>query len=299
MAADKAVPTGKAPIDPFSHVKDSDHFEILRTVGLEWHGVEAGGIPLKFIIFITVSAIIVAASMIWLGQKMKNGDPPRGKLWNLLEYLLFFVRDKIAVPGIGAHDAPKYLPYLTTLFLFIFAMNLLGMFPFLGSPTASIMVTGALALVSFVVIHASGIGEMGTEKYLKTFIPHIHIEGGAAMQAFGAVLKWGMAILEYMTAFIRAGVLAVRLFANMLAGHTVLFMILFFIALVADPKYQITIVKEQGEGVQNIMWLAMSAFSIALVTALSLLELFIAGLQAFIFTFLTAVFIGLAKHPPH
>jgi F-type H+-transporting ATPase subunit a len=108
-----------------------------------------------------------------------------------------------------------------------------------------------------------------------------------------------MAVLEYLTAFIRAGVLAVRLFANMLAGHTVLFMILFFIALAADPLYQIEIVKKQGETMQGVMWFGTAIFSVSLVIALSLLEIFIAGLQAFIFTFLTAVFIGLAKHPPH
>jgi F-type H+-transporting ATPase subunit a len=286
-------------IDPFAHVVDSDHIEILPTAGLTIHGLEIGGVPLKFILFITLCAVGVAVSMIWLGRKMKNGDPPRGVLWNLCESLLFFVRDKIAVPGIGQHDANKYAPYLASLFLFIFAMNLLGMIPFLGSPTANIMVTGALALVSFVVIHASGVMEMGTPKYLKTFIPHVDLEGGPAMKAFAFVLKWGMAVLEYLTAFIRASVLAVRLFANMLAGHTVLFMILFFIALVSDPAYQIEFVKKQGEGAQNVMWGVMSLFSVALVTALSLLEIFIAGLQAFIFTFLTAVFIGLAKHPPH
>lgn len=80
--------------------------------------------------------------MIWLGKKMASGEPPTGKLWNLLESLLFFVRDRIAKPGVGEHDANRYLPYLTTLFLFIFTMNLIGMLPFLGSPTASIMVTG-------------------------------------------------------------------------------------------------------------------------------------------------------------
>jgi F-type H+-transporting ATPase subunit a len=119
------------------------------------------------------------------------------------------------------------------------------------------------------------------------------------MQIFAKVLKFGMAILEYLTAFIRASVLAVRLFANMLAGHTVLFMILFFVALVSDPSYKVDFVAKQSESVQDGMWFLMSVFSIALVTALSLLEIFIAGLQAFIFTFLTAVFIGLAKHPPH
>src|SRR5689334_19630635 len=165
-------------IDPFSHVVDRDHISILPTIGLEIHGLKIGDTPLLFIIIITVCAIGVAVSMIWLGRKMRSGEPPQGWLWNTFESLLFFVRDKIAVPGIGQHDANKYLPYLASLFLFIFAMNLIGLVPFLGSPTASIMVTGALALVSFVVIHVSGIGEMGTSKYLKSFMPHIHIEGG-------------------------------------------------------------------------------------------------------------------------
>jgi F-type H+-transporting ATPase subunit a len=283
-------------INPFGHVSDSDHFEIFPTAGWVIHlpNVHLFGqeVPIKFLLLMTVCAIAVGWAMIWLGRKMRSGEPPKGYLWNLMESLLFFVRDKIARPGIGEHDANRYLPFLTTLFLFIFAMNLIGMIPFMASPTASIMVTGALALVSFVVIHVSGVKEHGAGGYLRTFIPHIHMEGGAGMRAFGFVLMLGMAVLEYMTAFIRAGVLAIRLFANMLAGHTVLFMILFFIQLVADPRYQIPIAKDW-------MFWPVSVFSVLLVTALSLLELFIAGLQAFIFTFLTAVFIGLAKHPPH
>ena len=113
-----------------------------------------------------------------------------------------------------------------------------------------------------------------------------------AMQVFAVALKVGMTALEYLTALIRSSVLAIRLFANMLAGHTVLFMILFFIKLVSDPHYQIPIAKDW-------MFWGVMPISVLLVIALSLLELFIAGLQAFIFTFLTAVFIGLAKHPPH
>jgi F-type H+-transporting ATPase subunit a len=124
------------------------------------------------------------------------------------------------------------------------------------------------------------------------------LEGGPVMQAFGFCLTWGMAFLEYLTAFIRFAVLAVRLFANMLAGHTVLFMILFFIQLVARPIHE-------GGGFLHPMELPgwvyypIMLFSIVTTTALSLLEIFIAGLQAFIFTLLTAIFIGMAKHPPH
>jgi F-type H+-transporting ATPase subunit a len=279
--------TGKQPIEPFSHVRDAYEFHVFDTLH----------IPLpypvsKFLILLLLAAVIVAWLMIWLANKIHTGESPRGKLWNLLEGLLFFVRDKIARPSLGEKDADKYMPFLASLFLFILLCNLFGMIPFLGSPTAHIYVTSALALVSFVYIHASGIGEHGVGKYLKTFIPHIHLEGGFGMKVFGFVLMIGMALLEYATAFIRVIVLSVRLFANMLAGHTVLFMILFFIKMVDDPAYSIPVA-------QDWMYWPVALFSVVLTIALSLLELFIAGLQAFIFTFLTAIFIGLAKHPPH
>jgi F-type H+-transporting ATPase subunit a len=283
-------------LNPFEHVEDNDHIPILDSLGWVIHlpsiTVFGHEVPIKFMLLLTVCAVAVAWGMIWLGRKMRSGDAPKGYLWNLMESLLFFVRDKIARPGVGEEDAIKYTPYLATLFLFIFTMNLIGMIPFLSSPTASMAVTGALALVSFVVIHVSGVVQHGGVGYLKTFTPHIHIEGGMVMQIFAVVLKVGMTALEYLTALIRSSVLAIRLFANMLAGHTVLFMILFFIKLVSDPHYQIPIAKDW-------MFWGVMPLSVLLVVALSLLELFIAGLQAFIFTFLTAVFIGLAKHPPH
>lgn len=274
---------GKAKIDPFHHVADAYELEIF----------EGFGIPLpvsKFIIFLGLAAVIVGVAVTWVANKMASGEPPRGRLWNAVESLLFFVRDKIARPGVGEHDGDKYLPFLSTLFLFIFLCNLFGMFPFLPSPTAHIYVTGALALIVFLVIHVGGVQEHGVPGYLKTFIPHIEVDNPLVKYPLMA----GMAVLEYMTAFIRAIILAVRLFANMLAGHTVLFMILFFIKLVADPAYQIDIAKGQ-----DWMFWVVSPFSVLMVVALSLLELFIAGLQAFVFTFLSAIFIGLAKHPPH
>src|SRR5205823_1574580 len=143
---------------------------------------------LKFMILITVCAVGVAVGMIWLGRKMKDGDTPKGYLWNLMESLLFFVRDKIARPGIGEEEADKYLPFLTTVFLFIFSMNLIGIVPFLASPTAAVTVTGALALVSFFVIHISGLKEHGAGGYLQTVVPHVHLEGGPVLQVFGKVI---------------------------------------------------------------------------------------------------------------
>ena len=281
----------KKQLDPFHHVMDAPYIEIFDSIHWVIPLPKIGGFQVtKFHVFLALSAVLVAVAMLWLGNKMRSGDTPKGRLWNLIEALVYFVRNKIAIPSLGEHDANKYTPFLVSLFLFIFLCNLFGMIPFMPSPTAHIYVTAALALVSFAVIHVSGVAEHGFSGYLKTFIPHIHLEGGAKYMAL--VLIPGMAILEYMTAFIRATVLAVRLFANMLAGHMVLFVILFFIKLVADPVYSIPIAKDW-------MYWPMALFSTLLVTALSLLELFIAGLQAFIFTFLTAIFIGLAKHPPH
>ena len=287
LFADTAVE--KKQLDPFEHVRDSDEFHIFDNLHI--HLPE----PLtKFLIILLLSGVIVAVLMIWLANKVRSGEPPRGRLWNLAEGALFFIRDKIARPAIGEHDANRYVPFLASLFLFIFLMNLFGLLPFLGSPTAHIYVTGALALVVFVVVHTAGIAQHGFGKYFKTFIPHIHLEGGFGMKVFSWLLIVGMAVLENLTAFIRVIVLAVRLFANMLAGHMALFIILFFIKLVADPAYQI----EAARGNEWMYW-PVSIFSVVLVLGLNLLELFIAGLQAFIFTFLTAIYIGLAKHPPH
>ena len=295
LASADVASGGKKAIDPFEHVVDAEHFHIFETMGLGIHLPGKIGQFLyitKFPIIMIVVALIVGGLVLWVANKIKSGQPPKGKLWNAVEAMLFFVRDKIARPGVGMHDGDKYLPFLSTLFLFIFLCNLFGMIPFLPSPTAHIYVTGALALIVFGVVHVSGVKENGFGGYLKTFVPHIHLEGGAGMQAFGFVLKVSMAMLEYLTAFIRVFVLAVRLFANMLAGHTVLFMILFFIKLVADPDFKIEIAKDW-------MYWPISVFSVVMATALSLLELFIAGLQAFVFTFLAAIFIGLAKHPAH
>jgi len=279
-----------AKFDPFEHVVDSNEIVIFESIGWVIH------LPppvTKFMVFLVLAAVGVGAMMFWVAAKIKSGEMPRGRLWNFFETLLFFVRDKIAKPALG-DEANHYVPFLATLFLFIFVCNLFGLLPFMPSPTAHIYVTGALTLVVFVIIHAAGIREHGGAGYLKTFTPHVEIEGGAGMKVFGWVLKIGMTLLEYLTAFIRAFVLAMRLFANMLAGHTALFVILFFIRFVADPIYQIPVAKGQGW-----MYWPVSILSTLLSTALSLLEIFIAGLQAFIFTFLSAIYIGLAKHPPH
>jgi len=271
--------------DPFSHVEDHDFWEFFGTAPHDspLHAIELPFGLTKFMVIELIVAVLIVWGFVWVARKIATGQPPRGRLWNFLEWVLLFVRDQIARPALGEHDYKRFLPYLWTTFLFVLTMNLIGMVPFMGSPTASLAVTGPLALLSFIIIHYNGlVANHGFMGYMKTFIPHVELPTVPKLMIMVVLF-----VLEILGAFIRATVLAIRLFANMLAGHTVLVIILSFIefAVVA--------------GASGLMVGGITVSSVGLVLALSLLELFVACLQAFVFTFLTAIFIGLAMHPQH
>ena len=282
--------------DPFAHVVDSDHFELFDTAGVAIHlptynlpGV--GPVSVKFLLMELIAAGLILWAFLWVARRIATGEPSRGRLWNFLEWVLLFIRDQVAKPAIGEHDYKRFLPYLWTLFLFILMMNLLGLIPFMASATACLAVTAALAVVSFVVIHYNGyVANHGFMGYMKTFVPHIETND-PVMKYMGPPIKVGMFFLEVASAFIRAIVLAIRLFANMLAGHTVLFIILSFITMIGHAA-----VESSTAG--TLFW-PITGVSVVMVIALTMLELFVACLQAFVFTFLTAIFIGLAMHPQH
>src|SRR5262245_61511848 len=267
--------------DPFVESADSQHWIV-------WH------LPpwlSKFMILETICAIIVLAVFIPMAQRIARGDVPKGRLAHFVEAILLFIRDEVAIPTIGEHDYKRFLPLLWTIFVFVATMNLLGMIPFMGSPTASIAVTGALAIVSFVVIHYNGIqANRGFGKYIKTFKVHLDREG-KLLQIMAPVIEFGVFWLEIATAFIRGIVLAIRLFANMLAGHTTLFVVLSFI-------YMVGLAVEQSLMSGAFYW-PVTIASVLTMVALSLLEIFVGLLQAFVFVFLTATFIGMAMHPEH
>src|SRR4029079_14072775 len=94
---------------------------------------------------------------------------------NTWESLLTFIRNEVARPNIGEHDADKFVPFMWTLFLFVLFCNLLGMIPYLGSPTANIYVTGALAVCTFVTIQAAAIAKMGLGHYVHSLWPPLDI----------------------------------------------------------------------------------------------------------------------------
>jgi len=276
-------------IDPFEHVEDSSHFEFFDTIN--WR-LELGG-DYKFMILLGISALLLIAVLVPIARRARNGQPPKGRLWNGVESVMEFIRDDVARSSIGEHDYKRFLPFLWTLFFFVLTVNVLGMLPFSASATASLAVTAVLSLVSFVVIHYNGlVANHGVAGYFKTFVPTLE-RNDAVLKIIGPFIIVGITALEILGAFIRGFVLAVRLFANMLAGHTVLFIMMLFIRMVGESALA------NPDGPASFLFWPITGGVVVLVTALSLLELLVAVLQAFVFTFLTAVFIGLALHPEH
>jgi len=269
------TPAGTGTPNPIEHVLDK-----------EFPKLTIGGVSLlftKYMVLELIAAILIALIFIPLARRMQSGEPPRGAWNNAFEALLTFIRDEVAKPNLGEHDADRYVPFLWTIFLFVLFCNLLGMIPYAGSPTANIYATGGMALCSFFVIHAAAVAKMGFVPYLKSLWPHLDIPIPVA----GFIIKLMICIIEIVGNFIKGGVLAVRLFANMLAGHSVLAMIMLFITMAAEAKVILA------------LWTTITVGSVLGVVALSLLELFVAFLQAYIFVFLTALFMGMAVHPQH
>jgi F-type H+-transporting ATPase subunit a len=275
------------------HVKDADHIHLTDTL---FGGLS---IPLpelnlfgyhfqvtKFMVLELLAAALAAVIFIPLSRRAKTSDVPTGPFWNAFESLLTFIREDVAKPNLGEHDADRYTPFLWTLFVFILFCNLLGMFPFLGSPTASVWVTAGLAVCAFVMMHGAPIAEHGLIHYLKSTWPHIELGHNIIARAFGTFLSFAIWAIELLGTVIKAFVLSVRLFANMFAGHMVLASILLFIVIV-------------GNSGLGMLWGVVTVSSIVGVVALSLLELFVAFLQAYVFVFLTSLFMGMALHPEH
>lgn len=276
------VPKGLAPADSHGHIEIPQPFE--DKVNLQLHTkyelLNRTILPLdlkitKFMVIELVVAILIAVFFLGLGQALKGGAIARGRFRNMLEAMLLFFRDNVARPAIGHHDADKFVPFLWTVFFFVLGCNLFGMLPWMGSPTGSLAVTGAMAFITFCVVMGSAVAKLGPVGTVKSFVPHMDLP--FVLKIFLIPLIFG---IEVAGMGIKHGVLAIRLLANMMAGHVVLAVIIAFIGAASGA-----------------IWFAVAPASLLGATALSLLELFVAFLQAYIFTFLTALFIGMAVHP--
>ncbi len=226
-------------------------------------------------------AIAMALLLIFIPMAARSkGLVPRG-FKNLIESVCVYLREEVARPLMGEHT-DHYVGFVWTVFFFILTLNLLGMIPSekivylitgrengIGGPaTANIWITGGMAIVSFFAFHFYGIREQGLWHYLANFAP--------------PVPWWIMPFiyfLEILSSFIRPFTLAIRLFANIVAGHMLLGT---FLGL-------IFIFKNYG----------VAAASVVSVVVLSFLELLVAFVQAYIFAFLTALYIGSSIAPEH
>ena len=207
------------------------------------------------------------------GYTKRKGQAPKG-LQNVLEPLVLFIRDDVAVPSLGKHKADRYLPFLLTVFFFIFFSNLLGLIPFIGgfNITGTLGITLVLATLVFIITTISG---------NKHYWGHILWPAGVPLP-----IKFILVPIEIAQIFIKPAVLMIRLTANITAGHII---ILAFTSL-------IFILAEQfGGGVG----LGTGVFSTLFMIFMYLIELLVAFLQAYVFTLLAALYFGEATHEAH
>ncbi len=231
----------------------------------------------KFMLLELVVALLMCVVFAVLARRMRGGGAPRGRIWNMLEAMIVYMRDYVARPAIGSHDADRFMPLIWTIFFFVLGCNLVGILPWFGTPTGALGVTAALALVAFLTVIGSGMMKLGPVKFWKAQVPHMDLPKPIAIFLVPLIF-----CIEVMGLCIKHFVLAIRLWANMTGGHIVLAVLMAFIAVATSGIF---------------LWVGVTAGSILGAFAISLLELLVAFIQAYIFAFLTALFIGMAVHP--
>jgi F-type H+-transporting ATPase subunit a len=230
--------------------------------------------PSKHLVFFVLAALL-AIVIAQLGvRSYRGGTIPRG-IGAAVEAIVLFVRDDIAEANIGHGDGRKFTPLLCSFFSFILVAALLGLMPFAATSTGNLAVTMGLALISFAAQQYAGISKYGVAGHFHNLIP----------PGLPAWLLPIMIPVEILSMFTKPFALMVRLFANMLAGHMVITTLILLISLMAQ-----------------LHWLGgvvMAPVSIGLALFILLLEVLVAFIQAYIFTLLTAIFIGMYAHPAH
>jgi len=237
--------------------------------------------PTRLSVFLVLAAVLVFATLWFTGkalqrQQQRGGGAPRG-LANMVETVVLFVRNDVAIASIGHKNGAKFAPYILTLFWFILYCNLLGLIPYGEKPTSSFWVTGALALTALLTIEISGFVTLGPKGYVKTIV--FTPPGTTGITA--VLLTAIMIPIEIIGKIVKPFALMLRLFANMVAGHFVILSLLSLIFLFGNLHY--------------FRWV-IAGGSVAFVLFMMSIELLVAFIQAYIFALLTATFIGLMQH---
>lgn len=241
------------------HVVDSDKWTIFPHVEF--------GLP-GFLTVHGLMLLLCAAIMILvfcLLYRRKDAVPTG--LTNMLETFVVYIRDEISIAYLGPEDGRKMTPLFCSFFFFILVMNFVGLIPGFYAATSNLSVTGALGLVSLFFMVFGAMYKNGPLRFFRDFVPH----------GVPFILAIIIFPVEFIGTFIRAMALMIRLFANMLTGHIAIFMMVGMIVIFG--------------------WIALPAILLAL--GVYLLEVLICFLQAYIFTLLSAIFIGQRYHPSH
>lgn len=231
------------------------------------------GLPSKHLVFfVLVAVLLLVLVRLAIRGYDKKGVP--GVFGAMIESLVVFIRDEVAVKSIG-HEGLAFVPLLCSFFFFILTAALLGLMPFSATSTGNLAVTLALATISFLAQQWGGIKTHGVVGHFGHLVPH-------GMPVFLLPI---MIPVEILSMFTKPFALMIRLFANMLAGHMVITALLMLIPLMAQMHV--------------LAGLAVAPVSLALSLFIMVLELLVALIQAYIFTLLTAIFIGMYVHPAH
>ena len=221
----------------------------------------------KHVFFLWLAALLLLLLLGTAGRKNASRPVPQG-FGNLIEVVIVFIRDEVVLPTIGK-EGLRFLPFFLTLFFFILVCNLLGLVPYGSSATGNVSVTAGLAIISFLFIQAAGIMKNGFIGYFKGLVPH-----GVPIFVLPVMI-----VVEFIGLFTKPFALCIRLFANMTAGHIVILSLISLIFIFQS--------------------VAVAPVSIAFALFINLLEIFIALLQAYIFTMLSSLFVSLAVHQEH
>lgn len=220
----------------------------------------------KNIAAMLIGVIIMLIIFIAAAKKYKSTGirSPKG-FWNLLESLVIFVRDEIAIPNIGSHNYKKYMPYMLTIFFFIWITNLLGLLPSAANVTGNISVALVLASFTFIITTVNG---------NKSYWAHIFKTPGVPLWLAPIMIP-----VEILGLFTKPISLMIRLFANITAGHIILLSIINLIFILGTVY--------------------VGAISVPFGAFMFILKLLVSFLQAYIFTLLSAIYIGAAVVDDH
>jgi len=248
---------------------EKESFDVLHELAPKvLYPLKLGGIDMSITnTVVTMFAATLLAAVILVVAARKPKIIP-GMFQNVVEVIVQFIKNDIIMSMIG-EDGMAWFPFLGTIFFFVLFSNLLGLIPGSNTPTGRLAVPMTLALIVFFSVHTYGVAKHGPFKYLGSWVP-----SGLPVFVWPFVF-----VLEVISAIAKPFSLTVRLFANMLAGHVIIFVFLGFAVMFGT--------------------LAVIPLSLPFAIVMMCLEVLFSAIQAYVFTVLSAMYIGAAIHPEH